>query len=346
MMLGKQVASGKKSSPNFSMAKRIRNHEKTLISKNHLEPLKLRDGPPVGTYEPKLLNSKVGAIFAGGGRMEKVQSTPSLGPLYPLAGMTDGARLAGPGGTKVKLTQCMQKDLQSKEARILAAIKRHEAQRLALEKRLEKAKASKGSTSSRDQSDGEELLPHQLDRERLRVQGIISKLHDELDEVQGWLKADGTPRNVFAREGRMQAQKGLSKVGPGQYNIRGCVRPGYMAKTFGTSHRAYDTAVRPGGDSEKLGRQSPGPGAYREDFGNPELGCPDMRQGSFSFSKQHRDFKQEATKVPGPGSYNISSFTEKLADTKGTAFGRPRRRRARFDFRKCVGMQDRVWGIN
>ena len=55
----------------------------------------------------------------------------------------------------------------------------------------------------------------------------------------------------------------LASAGPGQYEVSTVFDGVNQAKSFGASHRAYDSVRFPGGDKQFLCTASPGPGASR-----------------------------------------------------------------------------------
>lgn len=128
-------------------------------------------------------------------------------------------------------------------------------------------------------------------------------------------------------------------VGPGQYEHKSSL--GGPGGTFGTGFRAYDHVWYQDCERNNLGRASPGPGPYRQDFGKDCLQCPlglDMKLRPVKLS--------DTPQTMGPGYYNINKVKqgslshEQSRYPTGCTFGKPRRKRGRFDFKKLRGCGD------
>lgn len=143
-------------------------------------------------------------------------------------------------------------------------------------------------------------------------------------------------------------QNAKPNIAPGQYEIKGALDMGLKAKSFGTSFRAYDKVLL---NSDQhlvnLGRASPGPGHYRQDFG----------KDGFSFA-MGKDMKLRPVKLSdtptnvGPGVYRpedvvslekLDTGVSSVRNPPNAAFGKPRRKRWRFDFKKLDQCGPRVW---
>merc|ERR1711964_226860 len=131
-------------------------------------------------------------------------------------------------------------------------------------------------------------------------------------------------------------------IGPGHYDVKLSADNAHMQKSFGCSWRAYDKVNFEGVHLENRGRASPGPGRYRQDFGKDCISHP------MGFSKKLPRVKLSDTPdTLGPGSYSpencislggsqVSSFRNPSAPS----FGKGRKKRWRFDFKKlekCIG---------
>lgn len=127
-------------------------------------------------------------------------------------------------------------------------------------------------------------------------------------------------------------------VGPGQYEHKSCLQAGYKASSFGASFRAYDHVWFQDCERANLGRASPGPGPYRQDFGKDCLQCP------LGLSEKLPRVKLSDTPdTMGPGYYNVNVKKGVLSSDKSPcapSFGKPRRKRGRFDFKKLRGCGD------
>jgi len=126
-------------------------------------------------------------------------------------------------------------------------------------------------------------------------------------------------------------------VGPGQYEHKSCIDSGYKAKSFGASFRAYDHVWYRDCERANLGRCSPGPGPYRQDFGK------DAQQVPMGLDMKLRPVKLSDTpQTMGPGYYKVNDykrFVEKNVVShektpNSCSFGKPRRKRSRFDWKK------------
>jgi hypothetical protein len=135
-------------------------------------------------------------------------------------------------------------------------------------------------------------------------------------------------------------------IGPGQYQHKSSIQAGLKAKSFGTSFRAYDKVMVPGefGTAREFrGRASPGPGPYRQDFGKDSLAF------QMSLDKKLKPVKLSDTPITmGPGYYAPEKVKRGVLSSEntsgGVSFGKPRRKKHRFDFKRLGQCGNRVFG--
>lgn len=138
-----------------------------------------------------------------------------------------------------------------------------------------------------------------------------------------------------------------TSLGPGQYESGTAFDGLRLSKTFGCSHRAYDNVITPGFERFLVGKLSPGPGPYREDFARSSK--------AFAVPKAERlADKRRQLRTPGPGSYDdhekteiarLSTMDSQKKTPKSCAFGKPSRK-ARLDFRALNKFSSSCWGLN
>jgi len=131
-------------------------------------------------------------------------------------------------------------------------------------------------------------------------------------------------------------------IGPGQYQHKSSL-DGPPGRTFGTSIRAYDRVFVSEFESgvNYRGRCSPGPGPYRQDFGKDSLAF------QMSLDKKLKPVKLSDTpQHMGPGYYAVHNVKKGVLSSEnmsgGAPFGKPRRKKWRFDFKKLRNQTDRM----
>jgi hypothetical protein len=160
-------------------------------------------------------------------------------------------------------------------------------------------------------------------------------------EVRG--APDEPPVNIrFGKADRFSADRSMSSAlesaGPGQYET-GTVFDGVnLAKSFGASHRAYDSVRFPGGDKQFKCTASPGPGPMRQ-YQNDSV--------QMSFGRAERLPGDKGSKrAPGPGAYDNHLRAYPFSKNMITrSFGRPQPR-GRLNWSQLAKMQNSTWGIN
>jgi hypothetical protein len=132
-------------------------------------------------------------------------------------------------------------------------------------------------------------------------------------------------------------------IGPGQYQHKSSLEAGRKAKSFGTSVRAYDRVWYQDSTENFRGRCSPGPGPYRQDFGKDSLAF------QMSLAPKLQPVKLSDTpQTMGPGYYAPEKVKKGVQSSEnmsgGAAFGKPRRKKHRFDFKRLGQCGNRVFG--
>lgn len=147
---------------------------------------------------------------------------------------------------------------------------------------------------------------------------------------------DVSVNTKFAKAGRFDAYGDPDATGPGQYEYATVFDGQRLAKSFGASHRAYDSVKFPGNDRLMKGKNSSGPGPYQP-FNN------DGKRISFCRAqKLPPDLK--SGQLPGPGQYN--NHTRPPPDKKkprSYSFGRPSSK-PRVDWKSMSITSNTTWG--
>jgi hypothetical protein len=156
--------------------------------------------------------------------------------------------------------------------------------------------------------------------------------------------AQGRKPNVqFGKSQRFWVPGEHLTIGPGQYQHKSTLEAGRKAKSFGASVRAYDHVKYQDGELSFKGRNSPGPGPYRQDFGKDCISHP------MGLAKKLPRVKLSDTPDSmGPGYYSVTNLKRGVESSDnqsgGVSFGRPRRKKHRFDFKKLGQCGNRVFG--
>lgn len=171
-----------------------------------------------------------------------------------------------------------------------------------------------------------------LNDTNFRAPGPVYEVRTNPDEPSAQVRFGKADR--FSGGQSLSAQ--LSSAGPGQYEVSTVFDGVNLAKSFGASHRAYDSVRFPGGDKQFQCTASPGPGASRP-FQNDAV--------QMSFGRQERLPSNKGAKAPGPGTYDNHLRQYPFSKNMSTySFGRPQPR-GRLDWSQLAKLQNSTWGL-
>lgn len=156
----------------------------------------------------------------------------------------------------------------------------------------------------------------------------------------------------FGQDDRFKAD-GEPTLGPGTYEALTSFDGTRLAKTFGVSYKSYAKVRTPGFERELYGRESPGPGAFRLDFGRnlPQHTFSGVRSFPRADRMPHR---KRGVRVPGPGTYNHADVLEvakcscassEIRNVPCRTFGKPSTK-PRLDFKAMRIFDNSTWGLN
>jgi len=172
-----------------------------------------------------------------------------------------------------------------------------------------------------------------LNDTNFRAPGPVYEVRTSPDEPPSQVRFGKADR--FSGGGSLSAA--LASAGPGQYEVSTVFDGVNQAKSFGASHRAYDSVRFPGGDKQFLCTASPGPGASRP-FQN------DAVQMSFGRAERLPSDKG-AKRAPGPGAYDNHMRPYPFSKNMSTySFGRPQPK-GRMDWVQVAKLGNSTWGM-
>jgi hypothetical protein len=135
-------------------------------------------------------------------------------------------------------------------------------------------------------------------------------------------------------------------VGPGMYDVPSCLQADHLAKSFGISYADYGPL-----EKELLGRESPGPGIGKLDFGK---NLPQYRFSGASKMGSGSRPKPKRNTNPPPGAYNAhkqySVAKGKCIDSQvwnypAHNFGKPSMK-PRLDLKQMKMWSEIGWAMN